>query len=138
MAHAVADLDAATALFGGLLGGQQVVDGSGPGHRFVELTWGGPLVLRLLAPTDDRAAAELAGWLGDRAGRLHHLALTADEPSSLPAARPASDQLAALVDGGNRESWEIPPADNLGLRLLVASEGEHPRPADVPGHEFVP
>ena len=82
----------------------------------------GRSVLRLLAPTDDRAAAELAGWLGDRAGRLHHLALTADEPSSLPAARPACRPARRCSwDGGEprASSGRSPPADNLGLRLLV-------------------
>ncbi len=120
VAHLVADLEAATALFGGLLGGQTVNKGSGPGHRFVDLSWGGPLVLRLLAATDGPAASELVGWLDHRAGRLHHLALTIEEPSSLPGSRPASEQLASLADEAEGAAWEIPPPDNLGLRLLLS------------------
>jgi hypothetical protein len=119
--HVVADLDAATALFGGLLGGETAGEGSGLGHRFVDLTWGGPLVLRLVAPT---APSDLAEWLGDRPGRVHHLALTVEEPSSLREAHPVSLQLAALgnTKPGNAQ-WEIAPTDNLGLRLLLIPAG---------------
>jgi catechol 2,3-dioxygenase-like lactoylglutathione lyase family enzyme len=124
IAHVVADLDAATALFGDLLGGQRVHEGDGPDHRFVDLTWGGPFVLRLLTPTEGSATSDLADWLGDRIGRVHHLALTVDEPSSVPDARPASSQLRALGDEevGNAR-WEVAPADNLGLRLILSPTG---------------
>jgi catechol 2,3-dioxygenase-like lactoylglutathione lyase family enzyme len=125
VAHVVPDLDAAMALFGGLLGGETVRQGSGPGHRFVDLTWGGPLVVRLLAPTTEPAASSLSEWLGDRPGRIHHLALTVDEPGSLPGASHAPEPLAALADQApGRSWWEVAPADNLGLRLLLSpSEG---------------
>jgi hypothetical protein len=122
VAHVVADLEAATDLFGGLLGGETLQRGSGAGHRFVDLTWGGPLVVRLLTPTAEPAAPELAEWLGDRPGRLHHLALTVHEPDSLPAATPAPAHLASLADETIGPAWwEIAPAENFGLRLLLSS-----------------
>lgn len=122
--HAVADLETATALFGGLLGGEILREESGPGHRYVDLTWGGPLVVRLVTPTDGPGASELARWIGDRSGRLHHLALTTDEPVAVPGACPATADLAALADDGVAPAWwEIQPAENLGLRLLLSSSG---------------
>jgi catechol 2,3-dioxygenase-like lactoylglutathione lyase family enzyme len=129
VAHAVADLESATDLFGGLLGGVTVRDGTGPDYRFVDLTWGGPLVLRLLTPTDPSAPSELAGWLGDRAGRLHHLAVAVDEPFAVSGAHPASQELARLADGAEGLArWELAPSDNLGLRLLLAPS--RPGPTD--------
>ncbi|MGA8723802.1 MAG: VOC family protein [Acidimicrobiales bacterium] len=121
VAHAVADLEAATALFGGLLGGEILEGGAGPGHRFVDLTWGGPLVLRLLTPMEGPGASDLARWLGDRPGRLHHLALSLDEPDAVPGASEATADLAAFADETLGTAWwEIPPASNLGLRLLLS------------------
>jgi methylmalonyl-CoA/ethylmalonyl-CoA epimerase len=111
--HAVADLDEATALFVGLLGGEQVDVGADPGGRWVDLSWGGPLLLRLMTPVAGPSGGEgsgLAEWIGSRRGRLHHLAFSAEEPSALVGARPL---------GGNGTRFEIPPEENLGLRLVL-------------------
>lgn len=97
--HAVADLDAAVALFAGLLGGE--VDGRGedPDGEWVELRWPGPGRLRLLRP---RPGTEAEAWMQGRAGRVHHLAF-------------ACPWLVAPE--------VVAPADNLGTRLVLLPEG---------------
>lgn len=88
VAHAVADPDEGLALFAGLLGGEPVAEGDG----WVELAWAKPGRVRLLhGPAVD-------DWVGDRRGRVHHLAF------GLPG--PAAEAV-------------IEPADNLGTRLCV-------------------
>ena len=57
---AVADLDAASTLFGGPLAGTELAGGEEPLGRFVDLGWPGGGVLRLLAPSDP-AALGVAG-----------------------------------------------------------------------------
>jgi methylmalonyl-CoA/ethylmalonyl-CoA epimerase len=101
--HLVADLSAATELFAKVLGMEIVEEGSEGVGAFVELASAG-FLLRLVAPTD----AGLLHWLGDRAGRLHHLAFSLDEPGTVPGARPVGDG-----------RYEVPPEHNLGLRLLL-------------------
>ena len=101
--HLVADLSAATELFVKGLGMDLVVEGDDPTGTYADVASGG-FVLRLVHP----AETELAHWLGDRAGRLHHLAFTLDEPGTVPDARP-------LGDG----RYEIPPERNLGVRLRL-------------------
>jgi methylmalonyl-CoA epimerase len=71
--HAVADLDAALALFAGLLSGTEHDAGEDRDGRWVELAWPGPGRVRLLLPA---SGSETAAWMGDRAGRVHHLAFT--------------------------------------------------------------
>lgn len=95
--HAVASLDAGLRLFQGLLGGTINDAGEDDGARWVELGWPGPGRVRVTAPTN--ASSPLRSWLGDRAGRLHHLAFT------LPGATTAA---------------EVAPEQNLGVRLLLA------------------
>jgi methylmalonyl-CoA/ethylmalonyl-CoA epimerase len=99
--HLVADLAAAADLFGGVLAMNRVDEGKDDDGSFVELT-SGPWTLRLVQPTDP----VLGHWLGDRAGRLHHVDFSVEEPATVPNARP-------LGDG----RYEIPPEHNLGLRL---------------------
>lgn len=62
--HAVQSLDEGLRLFEGLLAGSRVAEGD----HWVELAWPGPGRVRLLQPEDGR--------LGDRAGRIDHLAFT--------------------------------------------------------------
>ena len=87
--HAVADLDEGLRLFERLLGGGTIDKGDG----YVELGWPGPGRVRLVS------GDAYAAWLGDRAGRLHHLAFT--------------------VAGLNAER-EIAPDDNFGVRLRLS------------------
>lgn len=72
--HAVRSLDDGLTLFEGLLAGTRVAEG----EAWVELAWAGPGRVRLLQPDDDR--------LGDRRGRVDHLAFTCpwlDGPTSI-------------------------------------------------------
>jgi catechol 2,3-dioxygenase-like lactoylglutathione lyase family enzyme len=105
--HAVATLDDGLALFADLLGGERVGEGEGPDGRWAELTWPGPGRVRLLEP-----AGHGRGWLGDRPGRVHHLAFELDDPGAVAGARP-------LGEGG----WEVAPEDNLGVRLVLTRSG---------------
>lgn len=98
--HAVASLDAGMALFAGLLAGSEVERGADEDGSWVELAWPGPGRVRLVEPRPGSAAA---AWMGDRAGRIHHLAFTC--PWLPEGAGPV------VVD----------PADNLGTRLVLVS-----------------
>jgi methylmalonyl-CoA/ethylmalonyl-CoA epimerase len=107
--HLVASLDDGLALFAGLLAGQEQDRGEAEGVRWVDLAWPGPGRLRLAEPTTPDGPQ--SDWLGDRAGRIHHLAFTCDAPADVGGARP-------LADG----RWEVPPEANLGVRLLLTAE----------------
>lgn len=99
VALAVADLAAARRLFVDLLGGTARADGP----SWVELGWKGPGRLRLLQPA---GGTEEAAWLGNRTGRLHHLAFRLADPATIPGAIERGDGL-----------WVVPPEANLGTRL---------------------
>ena len=86
--HVVADLAGARHLFAGLLAGEVVGEGSADGIRWVDLRWLGPLGLRLVAADDPTAPGPVSEWLGDRSGRVHHLAVETEEPDAVPGARP--------------------------------------------------
>jgi methylmalonyl-CoA/ethylmalonyl-CoA epimerase len=118
--HAVADFDAATALFVGLLGGTVVSEGVHADHRWADLAWEGPLGLRLVSPTDQSSMGTLVQWLGGRAGRIHHLELAVAEPDSLPDIEPVSPSL-SWVQAGSSGRWVIQPESNRGLRLVVGA-----------------
>lgn len=121
--HVVDDLDVGSALFVDVLGGLVVDEGSHSDHRWVELTWGGPIGLRLLSPIDATASSPLRTWLGDRPGRIHHLELSVAEPDTLPGARePGGSSSAATSEAGRGTTLEIPPEENAGLRLIVRAE----------------
>ncbi|HEX2039447.1 MAG TPA: VOC family protein [Acidimicrobiales bacterium] len=92
--HAVADLDDALALFAGLLGGTEHDATDEADGRWVEVAWPGPGRVRLVQPAP---GSEAAAWMGDRAGRVHHLAFGCPW----------------LVDG-----VVVAPEDNLGTRLV--------------------
>lgn len=118
--HAVADLAVAGALFVDLLGGTVVDRGTRSDHRWMDLDWGGPLGVRLVSPVAAPPGASLARWLGDRSGRVHHLELVAEEPETLPDARPGDPTVTGLDTGREDGSyWVVEPASNAGLRLVV-------------------
>jgi methylmalonyl-CoA/ethylmalonyl-CoA epimerase len=98
VAHHVADLAEARRLFEQLLGGRPLDEGDG----WVELGWPGPGRIRLSQVGPDDA------WVGNRTGRLHHLAFDASDPAAVPGA-------VAGPGGG----WVVPPEANLGVRLVL-------------------
>ena len=119
--HAVADLGAGLALFAGLLGGRTRAQGAATdgSWEYVELEWGGPLAVRLVAPagaapgTGGRA---LAAWLGPLPGRLHHLVF------AVPASGAHEEGEATTVPGllaDEGPAREVAPQDNLGTRLVL-------------------
>jgi len=118
VAHAVADLGTALGLFGELLGGTvtgRAVDVGG--WEWVDLSWGGPLDLRLLSPAGGGGSASALGsWLGDRPGRVHHLTF------AWPA--PASTGSTAPVPGGPPTAEETVGVSSTAavLRVVAASE----------------
>ena len=125
--HVVADLDATTALFCGLLAGDIVDEGAAGGLLWRDIRWSGPLGLRLVStldPTAQDSTGPVAEWLGGLPGRVHHLVVEAEEPEAVPDAVPASDVL-DLVGGGSDlgDRWAIAPADNQGLGIVLHAPG---------------
>jgi methylmalonyl-CoA/ethylmalonyl-CoA epimerase len=108
VAHAVASLEEGRALFGGLLGGQEVGGGEVDGGRYVDLAWPGPGRVRLIGPDDTGERSPWHLWLEGRSGRLHHLAFRVADPGAVPGAVPARD-----------DSWVVPPERNLGVRIVL-------------------
>lgn len=108
--HAVTDLDDGLRLFAALLQGETVAKGDDNGDPWIELAWPGPGRLRLVTPGSP--ASPLTSWIGDGAGRLHHIAFAVDEPATV------SDVTA--LEGG---MWEIDPAANAGVRLILSANG---------------
>lgn len=115
--HVVASLDAAATLFEDVLLGEEVAQGvdgrpadgvpAGAG-RWRDLAWPGAGRLRLVEPA---AGSELAAWLGDRPGAVHHLGFAADDPAAHPDA--------VRLEG---DTFTVAPEHNLGTRLVI-----HPR-----------
>jgi len=110
VAHAVASMDDGLRLFAGLLSGQEVgrgVDADGSA-QWVELGWKGPGRVRLVTPLH-AGQGPVAAWLGDRAGRVLHLAFSVDDPAGVPGAVPAGEG-----------AYEVPAEANqgVGLRLV--------------------
>jgi methylmalonyl-CoA/ethylmalonyl-CoA epimerase len=135
--HAVRDLGTALALFQVLLGGVITTRAVGPdgAWEFVDVSWPGPLSLRLVAPRDEGdAPSAVSAWLGDRPGRVHHLAF--ELPGPLPAPDPADkgtdgvadDRATAGLPGvipGPEAVRVVAPQDNLGTGLVLL--GADPR-----------
>lgn len=94
--HAVASLDDALGLFATLLAGRETERGADEAGRWVELGWPGPGRIRLVEPTSP--GSPIAQWIGDRAGRVHHLAFRLS---------------------GAGEPREVSPEDNEGVRLVI-------------------
>jgi hypothetical protein len=107
VAHAVREMAEGLRLFGDLLGGSPIAEGSGPGFRWIELGWAGPGRLRLLEPV---GSGSLDRWVGDRAGRVHHLAFALDEPAILSG------------DAASDGHWRIEPEANDGTRLVLVAD----------------
>lgn len=100
VAHAVADLEEGIRLFRDLLGGAEDGEGEDNVARWVDLRWPGPGRIRVAAPASIRSP--LAAWLSGKSGRVHHLAFAKDPGAEAPTSG-------------------LPPEDNLGVRLCVAS-----------------
>jgi hypothetical protein len=117
--HAVPDLAPAVSLFVDLLGGTPVDEGSTTGSRWLDLSWGGPMGLRLLAP-ERPVDGVLLEWLGGRPGRVHHLELDVEEPDGIPDARRLHDGERVWIPGDAVERHRaIGSDDNAGLCLIV-------------------
>jgi len=119
VAHVVADLDGALALFGGLLGGRIVREGASGTLRSVDLAWPGPLGVRLIGSTAPVAGGAVDQWLGGLPGRVHHLTLEVDGPEGVPGTRPATSELSLIGTAPEGPVWEIDRADNAGLGLVL-------------------
>ncbi|MEM9713692.1 MAG: VOC family protein, partial [Actinomycetota bacterium] len=101
--HLVPDLDAALRLFAGPLDGQ-VVDEGDDGGPWIELRWPGPGRLRLRQPSDEAGRA----WLGERPGRLHHVAF----------AHPTPERIDGVGADGDR--WVVEPSAGHGVRWYLS------------------
>lgn len=111
IAHAVPSLAAGLRLFRDTLGGVEVGRGVDSDGDWVGLRWEGDRILRLVEPGPGDSPSRR--WLGDRPGRVLHVAFDTERPDEVPDA----------VDAG--DGWyEVPPEANAGLRLrLRRSDG---------------
>jgi hypothetical protein len=107
VAHAVRSLERGLGLFERLLGGVRSGGGIGADYRWVELGWSGPGRVRLLEPATPGVLDE---WLGDRPGRVHHLAFAIADPAGVPGA--------VTRDG----HWWTEPGANHGTRLCLVPD----------------
>jgi hypothetical protein len=89
------------------------------------VAWAGPLAVRLVAPTAGApASSSLRRWLGDRTGRVHHLAFEIPGPLSTPGrsdqavSDDASDEIPGVVPGTGSVTV-VAAADNLGTGLVL-------------------
>lgn len=112
VAHAVASIDEGIELFVDLLAAEVVGEGRWRAWRAVDVAWPGPGRVRLIAGDDAAGHAALEPWLDGRRGRVHHLAFVADEPEGITGAEPDGDL------------WSIEPERNLGVRVVVAPQGD--------------
>ena len=80
--------------------------GADESTRWVELAWPGPGRVRLVTPSSP--GTPVAEWLGDRPGRVHHIAFSGVSGAGV-------DGAVELADG----SHELPPDAATGTRLLL-------------------
>ena len=106
VAHAVPRMQDGLRLFVQLLRGKETGRGEADDERWVDLEWPGSGGIRLIEP--DGPGSPIGEWIGDRPGRIHHLAFSIAKPEAVPDARPCAV-----------ESWEVAPEDNLGVRLVL-------------------
>ncbi len=116
--HAVADLEVATPLFVGLLGADVTAQGIDADHRWMELSWGGPMGLRLVSPTGG-SPSPLVHWLGrpqrpDPPSRIRHRG-----PRGGPRGLPRRRACPSVPTGRTGATWVIPPEENEGMRLVL-------------------
>ena len=117
--HVVADLDAALELFGSILAGAvERHPRLASGTEVATVCWAGPLALRLVAPSG--ADTELSRFLGERPGRLHHLAFVLPGATSIPADATTPAEVPGLLEG-EHALGVVPAGDNLGTGLLLLS-----------------
>jgi len=119
--HVVADLDAALALFAGLLAGDVHDEGSEGGMRWVDLRWAGPLGLRLVGAEQPGGTGPVPEWLDGLPGRVHHIAFETEEPAAIPGVRPPVRGIATLGSGNDR--LLIPAEENFGLAVVLSGFG---------------
>jgi len=121
--HVVADIDRAVDLFEGVLNGHIVNECTSARLHWVDLAWPGPMGIRLMATSDGTPDDSVAGWLGGRPGRVHHITLLVDEPEGVPGAAPAASAFALVeVDDGS-SVWEIDRGANAGLAVVLVPSG---------------
>ena len=99
VAHVVADINDGLGLFRDLLGGSVTAEGADEVATWFDLSWPGPGRVRVATPAS--TGSPLSDTLADRRGMVHHIAF----------AHP-------LAAGTERVS----PEENLGVRLVVASD----------------
>jgi catechol 2,3-dioxygenase-like lactoylglutathione lyase family enzyme len=121
--HVVADIDGALDLFGGVLNGRVVQEGTSAGLRWVDLTWPGPLGIRLMATAVDASEDSVAAWLGGRPGRVHHITLEVDEPEGVPGSSTATSVFALAEADTGSSVWEIDRDANAGLGVVLVPPG---------------
>jgi hypothetical protein len=126
--HAVTDMDYALGLFCGLLGATRGPEGIPPDGTwtYADLSWNGPLHLRLIAPTEGASHGAVSSWINGRPGRVHHLAFSFEEAGREEPVRYIDR---ATVPGVlvSEDVEVIEPSANLGTRLVVLRGDQGPR-----------
>jgi hypothetical protein len=124
--HAVADMERGLMLFHGLLGGVLGPAGvsSDGSWTYTEMSWQGALRIRLIAPVRG-FEGPLRHWLGDRPGRLRHLAFAhASSGRTLRGRDSSVPAEPGLLDG--EAGHIIEPEENLGTRLVLLDSDSTP------------
>jgi catechol 2,3-dioxygenase-like lactoylglutathione lyase family enzyme len=121
VAHVVADLDGALALFGGLLGGRVMARHTRGALRTVDLAWPGSLGVRLIASSEPAPGDLVDTWLDGSPGRVHHLAFEVTEPEGVAGAHRAASEFSLIGSPAGSPVWEIDGSANAGLALVLVT-----------------